>query len=740
NFQKYNGIFRWLRVGFWKIRGRLRALRQEDKKRVDYDELTADIQQAIERKEILNKLEEDNTQDYYRHFDSFFESGMPDLEAIENALKWLKELQQYPISSQAVAEIISADENLQQLRNLLLNLEKSINLIENGFKFLKKHFPQNRNTKANDWEKTNLKQVNNFIEEINKDLPNFQRFLDCQQKIKQLEAIGAKDFLSKLRQSKIPPQHWFPVLQKGVYQNWLEHIYSENPQLRTFDKNRHQQKIKQFCQRDTEQYQEAIKRLKQLHFERWKECKLKPEIITQEGILDQKSTAKRVNQKIRQFIKKVPQLATTLKPFWLMSPLAVSQYIDAEAINFDVVIFDEASQVCTEDAVPAIMRAKQVIVVGDNKQLPPSSFFKSGTSGDDDDDELETYESLLDECSTVLQKFTLKWHYRSKHESLIAFSNSQFYNSELLTFPNPVKDSNRGVHFRYVEDGIYARGTDRNNLPEAKVVAQIALEDFQKNQQNPDFSLGIVTLNEEQAATIREQINHLSINNPQFEEFFQEDSVRSFIKPLEKVQGDQQEVIIMSFGYGKDENGKIIYNFGLLTKPGGRRRLNVAITRARSKFVLVSSMKSTDFESSDNLERTVLRDYFAYAQNGGEVSTDINDDLSESDFMFEEDIYQALTQRGYKVKKKVGRSAYPIDLAVINNRQQETEEFLLGIVCDGTIYHKYPTSRERNRLRKTILENLGWNIYQIWSHEWFKNPQKQINQLVNHIENLQNKK
>ena len=288
-FKKYNGIFRCLRKGFRRIRRRLIALRQ-DNNRVKYKELTADIEQAIERKKIQNKFAEDNQQDYYRNFESFYDGGMPNLEAIEDGLNWLKDLQKYRISPQAVAGVIYSNDNIQELRNLLENLDSSINLIQEGFKFMKKHFPQHRITKANEWEKTNFNEVKNIIKDIEQELPLFQKSLDCKQKEEELEAIGAKDFLSKLRQSKISPQHWFAILQKGVYKNWLEYIRSENYELRNFDENRYQQKIEEFSQLDTQQYQIAVKRLQQLHSTRWQEWSAQPEAKQQIQLLEKQNT------------------------------------------------------------------------------------------------------------------------------------------------------------------------------------------------------------------------------------------------------------------------------------------------------------------------------------------------------------------------------------------------------------------------------------------------------------------
>ncbi|BAZ68425.1 hypothetical protein NIES4106_31870 [Fischerella sp. NIES-4106] len=737
NLQRYKGVFRWLNPGYWRLRRKLFNL-QRVGNRVSEKEFIEDIDKAIKRQEILNQLQ-DVKHKYHGYFGSFFEAITPNLNAIEQALNWLKFLQNYRLDPKGIAAIIYSSKNLQKLNSLLTDLENSQKLIKEGFQFLRHHFPQHHITKPSQLERNFFINIEKFLNQAVNELSLFQQTLDFKQKVEQLEAIGAKDFLTKLKESNIQSNLWFSVLQKGVYKNWLEYIYSNHPELRNFNQSRHEQKIKDFYQFDIQQYEKAIERLRQLHAKRWQEWSEHPEARKQIQLLDNQHKLQKGHQKIRQFIKNASKLVTTLKPFWLMSPLAVSQYIDPEAVEFDVVIFDEASQIFTEDAVPSIMRAKQVIVVGDDKQLPPSSYYKSSASGDDEEQEI--YESLLDESSTFLEKFTLKWHYRSKHESLIAFSNQKFYDSELLTFPNPVKNPNLGVQFHYVEGGIYTPGDGRrNNIREAQTVAELILKHV---HEHPNLSLGIVTLNEQQAETICEQIKQLSLKDSKIEEFCQEESDKFFIKPLERVQGDQQEVIILSFGFGFYENSdKLVYRFGPLTNPGGRRRLNVAITRAQSKFVLVASVKAIDFKPErKNEEITLLKEYFAYAENGGEKLNDqLDNNLSDSDFIFEEDVYQALTQQGYTVKKRVGRSAYPIDLAVIDEQRKETEEFLLGIICDGTIYHKYPTARDRERLRHKVLKDLGWHIYKIWSSEWYRDRDGQIKLLVERIKHLHHQK
>ncbi|WP_414565599.1 MULTISPECIES: AAA domain-containing protein [unclassified Anabaena] len=733
--ETHKSIWGYFKCVYWRTRKNIIKFRYH-KKWMTKKELVEDINKAIKCQEILQKLR-NLEHPYNQNFGLYFDDEeMPDLNAIQQALNWLKQLQNYGLNFQTVAAVICSQDNSKELSRLLKDLVKSQNSIKDGFKFIRQHFPQHPMIKVGDLEENLLPKVEDFINKAQSELSIFQQYLDCQQLIEKLQDIGAKDFLSKLKHSTIVADFWVSTLQKGVYHNWLQYIY-DSCELRNFNPKMYEEKIEKFCNLDVQQYPVAIERLQQLHAKRWQQWSIQPEARKQIQSLESQSKLKKGHQKIRQFIKNAPQLITTLKPFWLMSPLAVSQYIDPDAVKFDVVIFDEASQICTEDAVTAIMRAKQVIVVGDDKQLPPT-FNPKGNASGKSDEEQEVYESLLNESSIVLEKFTLKWHYRSKHESLIAFSNQKFYDSELLTFPNPLKDSNLGVHFHYVEEGIYTPGDNgRNNIREAQIVAEIALKHLEENKQNPNFSLGIVTLNDQQAETIQEQLKELILKHPEIEE-----SGKYFIKPLERVQGDQQEVILFSFGYGFNAEKKLSFNFGPLSKPGGRRRLNVAITRARTKFVLVASIQAADLQpTKENAETTLVKEYFEYAHSKGEKLEKQNHFyFSDSDFLFEEYIYQALTEQGYKVKKRVGRSAFPIDLAVINHRNTETEEFILGIVCDGKIYHKYSTARDRDRLRIQILKDLKWNIYRVWSSEWFHDRNGQIEKLVGHIENLLNPK
>jgi superfamily I DNA and/or RNA helicase/very-short-patch-repair endonuclease len=456
--------------------------------------------------------------------------------------------------------------------------------------------------------------------------------------------------------------------------------------------------------------------------------------------LTREATKKRQHLPIRKLLndrqKGIPNLIKALKPCWMMSPLSVSQYINPDVVHFDVLIFDEASQLRTEDVVSAIIRSNQVIVIGDRKQLPPTSFFSTGDSEEDINNEDDaSYESVLDECSIFMRGgYTLKWHYRSQDERLIAFSNQYFYNSQLVTFPNPVQNPNLGVWFKHVPDGVYDRGGRRDNRNEAEVVAHLALEHFQRF---PEQSLGIIAFSEAQADAIQEQIEILGKENPDLETFCSDNSPQFFLKALENVQGDERDAIILSVGYARDDQGKLSLNFGPLNRQGGERRLNVAVTRAKSKITLVSSIQAGDIDTTRTKSKGVeaLRNYLEYAASGGErLQGNSSTDTLHFDSPFEEDVYHALVQEGYTIRTQVGCSGYRIDLAVVNN--QRPGEFLLGIECDGASYHSSPTARDRDRLRQQVLERLGWKIYRIWSTDWFRNKPVQVRLLMERITQL----
>lgn len=457
----------------------------------------------------------------------------------------------------------------------------------------------------------------------------------------------------------------------------------------------------------------------------------------------------RESQKIKRHLpirKLVMENATHIldyKPCWLMSPLTLSSYIPFGSVKFDVVIFDEASQMKIENALGAIARANQVVVIGDEHQLPPTSFFDV-SSDDDEEEEMEEvgYESILQSAITILPgaEAHLLYHYRSKHPDLIAFSNSHIYGN-LIIFPIP-KDY-EAVKFEFVKNGIYDAGQTRKNRIEALRVAELCVNHFELNS----TSLGVIAFSRAQEEAIREAIAEKIKEFPHFADKFDEtiniknknnEESSFFIRNLESVQGDERDTIILSVGYGPDQNGNVFNRFGPINSKGGYRRLNVAITRAKDKIICVSSMKFHQMSPSKETRGAILlQRYLEYAEKGRgvlEASKITQQNNKEPDSDFEVSVQKELQRVGYTIHQQVGAAGFSIDLAVVNPDNQN--EYALGIECDGAAFHSSKSARIRDRLRQEILERLGWKIYRIWSQHWILHRQEVLDDIVKYINRI----
>ncbi|MBD2502064.1 AAA domain-containing protein [Anabaena azotica] len=668
-------------------------------------------------------------------------SSEEDLKPIEAALDWLIGLQHYSLPGDAVQQIINVPSRRRELSEIVNGFSSNVNEIKQGWNFILSYFRESDITDSYlTYNQITFGELERFLNLADSELQDFQGWLAYKETCEKLENLVNKKFIDALRDSQIEPEEWYPSLEKLIYKTCLDAIWARKTELKNFNPAVHEQRIQEFFKLDNSQLYLARERLKRFHLQRWQNREKASVIQSELPRLKKEVTRRRQHLPIRKLLndkqKGIPNIVKALKPCWMMSPLAVSQYIDANEVHFDVLIFDEASQLRTEDVVPSIIRTDQVIIIGDRKQLPPTSFFKVEDNDEDiiDEDDANA-ESVLDECSNFMFGRTLKWHYRSRDERLIAFSNQHFYDSQLVTFPNPIQNPDLGVKFKHVPDGVYDRAGRKDNQREAQVVAQLALEHFQLV---PAQSLGIIAFSEAQADAIQEQIEILGKDNPDFEAFCNDNSPQFFLKALENVQGDERDAIILSVGYGYDADGKLNLNFGPINKQGGERRLNVAVTRAKCKITLVSSIVAGDIDLSRSKSEglRLLRDYLEYAASGGErLEGNFYTDQLKFDSPFEEDVYHALTSRGYIIRSQVGCSGYRIDLAVVNRNRPG--EFLLGIECDGASYHSSPTARDRDRLRQQVLEKLGWKIHRIWSTDWFRNKPAQVNLLVERIAQLQ---
>lgn len=441
------------------------------------------------------------------------------------------------------------------------------------------------------------------------------------------------------------------------------------------------------------------------------------------AIIQREAQKRKKHMPIRKLLQQTREVAQAIKPCFMMSPLSVSQFLSPD-FRFDVVIFDEASQIRPQDAVNCIYRGSQHIIAGDQQQLPPSSFFDAHADDGDEwqEDDLEQYESILDKAkgSGSLPSMSLKWHYRSRHENLITFSNHSFYDGELITFPSP-RDPipPLGVGFHHVK-GVYRRGAQRDNLVEARKVAEL-VAGYARDY--PTMSIGVVAFSQVQQDAIEDAIDELRFSDPNLPvSIFSSDRLDGFfVKNLETVQGDERDVIVLSVGYGPDENGKITMGFGPINQASGYRRLNVAVTRARMRLEIVASLTAADF-GSDNENEGVrhLRRYLDYAANGPSVLTlDPPESLGDVESPFEAEVARVLCSWGYEVVPQVGCAGYRIDLGVRGG--SGSSGFALGIECDGAAYHSAKCTRDRDRLRQRVLEDLGWRLHRIWGPSWYRN-------------------
>jgi very-short-patch-repair endonuclease len=453
------------------------------------------------------------------------------------------------------------------------------------------------------------------------------------------------------------------------------------------------------------------------------------------GLINHQINLKTRHAPVRQLIKRASKSLVALKPCFMMGPHSVAQYLEPGQIEFDIVIMDEASQIKPEDALGTIARGKQLVVVGDPKQLPPTSFFDKAIEIDEEDvTAIEQSESILDVSLPMFNARRLRWHYRSRHESLIAFSNQKFYDSNLVVFPSPSNKSEEfGIKFTHVKHG---RFVNQHNIEEAKVIAEAVRMHL---MHRPSESLGVVAMSSKQREQIERCVEELSKDDAMFRNALAENANLEeplFLKNLENVQGDERDVIYISCTYGPQEAGaaQMPQRFGPINSAAGGRRLNVLFTRSKKRMHVFSSMTEGHILATDTSSQGVhaLKSFLAYAQTGKLAQQIHTGKQPDSDF--EISVMEALKLEGFTCMPQVGVAGYFIDLAVQDPGQPG--RYLMGVECDGATYHSAKSARDRDRLRQSVLENLGWNIKRIWSTDWFKNPQAQLKPIIELLHQL----
>lgn len=679
-------------------------------------------------------------------------SNVKDLEDSANLAKKLRKIS---------AKLATTPTTLVELRNnldkLLLNsrellapesyIGQKIALFEKAYK----NFSESYNKLKNLCSATNCEFSNEKFNELN----TLQMFIDYANELTSNEG-KLKDwcYWQKLKQNAVQ-KNLKPLMDaiesykinstdielafESAYCNWwTKAIISENQILREFSSFQHLDKIKQFVKLDDEFQQLTIKYI---------QAKLSENIPDKDSknlsadwkLIQREMQKQRQIKPVRQILAGAGDAVKKLSPCLMMSPLSVAQYLPVSKESFDVVVFDEASQITVWDAIGTLSRGQQIIVAGDPKQMPPSNFF--GRNIEYNEEELgldEDLESILDELiGSSMPTLRLNWHYRSRCESLIAFSNDRYYDGSLVTFP-AASTNQKSVSLKYIANGCYERGA-RINPIEAKAVVKECVERLQsQDSEIRNKSIGIVTFNSDQQKLIEDLLDKERETHPEIEFAFNPDNHDAvFVKNLETVQGDERDVILFSVTYGPDNAGKVSMNFGPLNRNGGERRLNVAFTRAKYEMIIFSTLQADQIDLNRTKAKGVedLKAFLQYAKQGkSALGNYITKSKGGAESPFEAEVAEQLKNKGWTVHTQIGTSSYRIDLAVVH--PDKPEMYLAGIECDGETYHSSATARDRDKLRQSVLEELGWKILRVWSTDWWTNKKGSIEDLDNALKKL----
>lgn len=724
--EQFGGFWsRLFSLEYWKIMKQLR-LCKKDGRRLSYSDACFSLKQLAD---YQTKNEDYCTVEAsikaylgesYQGLETDWESVLKQVDTLAVLMKKINEFGN--LSSLSRAEFASKRE---QLKNFAEQLNSDLEPHSDDVRELCQSFDESVvNIATLDLEKA-LEKCQLCLRDLDK-LDNWCNFSHI---ISELNEHQVLPFVDIVINNNIRAEDFAKAFEKQFFNQWIYYILSMNPVLTSFNRVAQDRVVSTFKDKDSEQFDinKASIRAK------LSANRPSPNMVAAGGsvsVLIREGEKKRKQKNIRTLLSEIGELIQRIKPCFLMSPLSVSTFLSNDAIKFDVVIFDEASQIFPQDAIGAIYRAKQLVVVGDSKQMPPSDFFNSFIEDEDDDEsgDVTDFESILDLCAATMPQLRLSWHYRSRYEQLIAFSNKNFYNNSLITFPSAkANDVGVGVDY-YFAGGIFDRKS-HNNRQEAEFVVNLIYKNI---EMYPERSLGVVAFSKSQQELIDKLLARKRQENPDKEFFFKTDSNEAFfVKNLETVQGDERDTIIFSVAYGFDTQRRFMHNFGPLNRVGGERRLNVAVTRAKCNVQLVASIHCTDIDlSRTNAEGArLLREYLDFAENGT-IALERSVSANQSDHFdseFELEVCEFLRSNGFSVDTQVGCSGFKIDLGL---KKPNSSDYVLAIECDGATYHSSKNARDRDRLRQQILERMGWKFYRIWSTEWFKNRAFEQNRLL----------
>ena len=551
------------------------------------------------------------------------------------------------------------------------------------------------------------------------------RFKQLSQKLAQ---AGLNDLVRDAENGFVSGNDIVHVLDLTWYGGLVNFAYNNIDVIRRFDRIQQHLTLDRFRTLDLRSLENAQAELAHIVQKRISQSTSNKEM----ELLHRELNKKRRQISIRQLMKGAGRAIQQIKPVFMMSPMSIANFLPPGQLEFDIVIFDEASQVKAVDALGALLRGRQIVVVGDTRQMPPSDFFSREIETEEEEITTDIDSILNLFCASGCRERYLRWHYRSRHESLIAVSNAEFYNHRLVIFPSAgTNPQATGLKFHHLPDAVYDRGKTRTNLQEARAIAQAVNAHAEKH---PDLSLGVVAFSVAQRDLIQMEVEKLRRHNNAFEEFMTKLNAKEpfFVKNLENVQGDERDVILISIGYGRDEHGRIAKDFGPINRSGGERRLNVLITRAKLSMEVFCNFRAEDLDLDATAKHGAhaLKNFLHYAEK--RILPTTKQTGNPPDSVFEQEVLVALAERGYQLEPQVGAAGYFIDIAVKD--PEHPGRYVLAIECDGANYHSARSARDRDRLRQGVLESLGWKFHRIWSTDWFRNPDKEIERAIVAIE------
>lgn len=699
----------------------------------DHKQLLEDTRKLAEVQRI-----EDRREDYrgvIHRLGPLYKGGDTDWETLTQAQSWVAELDDFNSSytNSIIDDLLSA--TLPNIEPLTEQTQTALEHYDDVAAFFENTMAvEEMEVNGKPLQRAPFSELSETLQDFRSEVPGLQRRVQFNSQLDIVRETICKKYVERFLRRGYSSDHLVPAFKKQFYTKWLNSVY-ERTELESFNADKMERYLEEFRRLDQEQQElakveiqhEITKRRPSLNLEH---------ASSSEQVLVRRETEKQSRHKpLRELFDEAGSFITQLTPCFMMSPVSVAQHLKTGSIQFDTVVFDEASQIMPQDAVSSLIRADQAIIAGDTKQLPPTSFFQSDV--ETTEDVREDLDSILEEAASVLPEKNLRWHYRSRTEELIQFSNHHYYNNSLRTFPENDPDVETGVFFEHVEDGVYDRGGSRQNEIETQRVIDL-IEEHAEN--HSDKSLGVVAFSSAQEQAIHDALAERREESTILDAFVSQDDVLDefFVKNLEMVQGDERDHMIFSVGYGPAQDGTISTNFGPLNKSGGERRLNVAVTRAKEKITVVCSMLPGDIDlsGSNSTGAQHFKNYLEYAQKG-EQALARNDQVTDTldfDSSFEEAVYEALEEEGYDVVSQVQSSSYSIDLAI--KHPNRPGKYVLGIECDGAAYHSSKTARDRDRTRQMVLENLGWTIHRIWSPDWASNREREMQKINERVDSL----